>query len=242
MTAAISTEHTTTTSPVAADGDLARWWSRQVRDYLRVRRSLGFKLAWDEHLLDRYTAELAGRGVEVLSVVDALAWSLRLPDGQTHRPLTRAPARLTAIRGFATYLHSLDPAHQIPPRDLFQIRGEVTVDQVRRTRRGRVGNRCAETLSATRTDQALGSHQSFHGAPRDLHALAAKLTPDLACTVDLTVVLVDTMYLQDEFDVPQRSRRRRTTAGGVVRRRSDLQFLADRLDSERLLVGVDEPH
>lgn len=27
--------------------------------------------------------------------------------------------RLTAIRGFATYLHSLDPAHEIPPRDVF---------------------------------------------------------------------------------------------------------------------------
>jgi hypothetical protein len=48
------------------------------------------------------------------------------------------------------------------------------------------------------------------------------------------------MDRRDEFDIAQRSRRRRAGAGGVVRRRSNLQFPADRLDSERLLVGVDE--
>lgn len=104
----------------SADGDLGAWWSGQVADYLRLRRSLGFKLAWDEHLLKAFTANLASRGVAVVTVADAVAWSLPLPDGQTHRPLTRAPVRLTAIRGFATYLHSLSPAHEIPSRDLFR--------------------------------------------------------------------------------------------------------------------------
>lgn len=113
---------TTPTTPVGADGGLGRWWSDQVRDYLRLRRSLGFELAWDSHLLEEFTAELAGRGAAVVTVADALAWSLALPAGQTHRPLTRAPARLAAIRGFAGYLHCLDPAHQIPPRGLLTCR------------------------------------------------------------------------------------------------------------------------
>lgn len=128
MTAAITTRTApdpmtgpmTGCTPAGVDDRLGAWWSGQVADYLRLRRSLGFKLAWDEHLLDRFTADLASRGVAVVTVADAVAWSLALPDGQFHRPLTRAPVRLTAIRGFATYLHSLNPAHEIPPRDLFQ--------------------------------------------------------------------------------------------------------------------------
>jgi hypothetical protein len=83
----------------------AAWWADQVADYLRLRRSLGFKLAWDEHLLNRFTAFLASREVRVVTVADAVAWSAALPAGQTQRPLTRASVRLTAIRGFATYLH-----------------------------------------------------------------------------------------------------------------------------------------
>lgn len=115
MTAAIATTD-------AGANVLAVWWSAQVEDYLRLRRSLGFKLAWDEHLLGKFTAELASRDVHVVTVADAVAWSLALPAGQTRRPRTRASVRVTTIRGFATYLHSLDPAHEIPPRDLFRWR------------------------------------------------------------------------------------------------------------------------
>lgn len=120
MNTATMTTSTATSTASGVDGWLSGWWSSQVGDYLRLRRSLGFKLAWDEHLLDQFTADLASRGVRVITVADAVAWSLALPDGQTQRPLTRAPVRLTAIRGFATYLHSLDPAHEIPPHDLFR--------------------------------------------------------------------------------------------------------------------------
>jgi integrase/recombinase XerD len=112
MTAAIMTTD-------AAGSGLAAWWSAQVEDYLRLRRSLGFGLVWDEQLLGKFTADLASRDVRVVTVADAIAWSLALPPGQIHRPLTRAPVRLTAIRGFATYLYSLDPAHEIPPREVF---------------------------------------------------------------------------------------------------------------------------
>lgn len=98
------------------------WWSAQVGDYMQLRRSHGFTLRWDEHLLGKFTADLSDRDIRVLTVADAVTWSAALPAGQTHRPLTRASVRLTAIRGFATYLHSLDPAHEIPPRDVFRCR------------------------------------------------------------------------------------------------------------------------
>jgi integrase len=94
-------------------------WTGHVEDYLRLRRSLGFGLVWDEHLLRRFTADLARSGIAVLRVDDAVAWAAWLPEGQTHRPVSRATVRLTAIRGFASYLHALDPIHEVPPRDVF---------------------------------------------------------------------------------------------------------------------------
>lgn len=111
-----------TANPAPAADGLALWWSERVADYLGLRRSLGFKLAWDEHLLEEFTADLTGCGARVLTVAEALAWSLALREGRTGPAPTRASTRLTAIRGFAGYLHSLDPAHQIPPRDLLTCR------------------------------------------------------------------------------------------------------------------------
>ena len=99
-------------------GALSDRWAGQLADYLRLRRSLGFGLVWDEKLLRKFTADLTLRGIGVVTVTDAVAWSVALPSGQTHRPVSRASVRLTAIRGFATYLHSLDPVHEIPPRDM----------------------------------------------------------------------------------------------------------------------------
>ena len=37
-------------------------WSAHVADYLRLRRQLGFALAWDEHLLGQLTAHLDAAG------------------------------------------------------------------------------------------------------------------------------------------------------------------------------------
>lgn len=109
----------TTITGAAASSTLLGSWTRRLEDYLQLRRSLGFALVWDEHLLRRFTADLAERGIEAVTVADAIGWAGALPAGQTHRPVTRATVRLTAIRGFAAYLHSLDPVHEVPPRDVF---------------------------------------------------------------------------------------------------------------------------
>ncbi len=62
----------------------AAWWSAQLKDYLRLRRSLGFGLVWDEHLLGKFTVDLASRGVRIVTLPDAVAWSLALqPDRRT---------------------------------------------------------------------------------------------------------------------------------------------------------------
>lgn len=94
-------------------------WEEHVADYLRLRRQLGFTLIWDEHLLAQFTTHLGGTGAEAITVTDAVAWAGLLPEGVTHRPATRASTRLSAVRGFAAYLHALDPVHEIPPQGVF---------------------------------------------------------------------------------------------------------------------------
>ncbi|MDN5896960.1 MAG: tyrosine-type recombinase/integrase [Nocardioides sp.] len=94
-------------------------WEDHVADYLRLRRQLGAGLAWDEHLLGQYTAHLAASGDETITVTGAVAWAGFLPAGVTTRPATRASTRLTALRGFAVYMHALDPVHEVPPHGVF---------------------------------------------------------------------------------------------------------------------------
>jgi integrase len=47
----------------------------------------------------------------------AVAWA-RLPEGL--KPIT-VDYRLGTVRGFARYLHAIDPAHEIPPRGLLSV-------------------------------------------------------------------------------------------------------------------------
>jgi integrase/recombinase XerD len=94
-------------------------WDEHVADYLRLRRQLGFTLVWDEHLLGQFTKHLGAAGIEQITVTDAVTWCGLLPEGVTSRPATRASTRLTAVRGFAAYMHALDPVHEVPPRGMF---------------------------------------------------------------------------------------------------------------------------
>jgi integrase len=89
----------------------------QLADYLRIRRSLGYKLERAEKLLEQFLAYLEERGGEIVTLAEALAWA-RLPGGS---PDWWA-FRLSAVRGFAAYLHALDPAHEVPGADLLPRR------------------------------------------------------------------------------------------------------------------------
>lgn len=88
-----------------------------LADYLRIRRALGYKLERAEKLLAQFLAYLEERDTMIVTVADALAWA-RLTGGS---PDWWA-FRLSAVRGFAAYLHALDPAHEVPPADLLPRR------------------------------------------------------------------------------------------------------------------------
>lgn len=96
-----------------------RSWSEHVADYLRLRRQLGFKLTWHEHVLGQYAAHLEATGVEHLTIGAMVEWAGLPREGAAPSGKSRATARMTAIRSFASYLHALDPDHEVPPRGVF---------------------------------------------------------------------------------------------------------------------------
>jgi integrase/recombinase XerD len=91
-------------------------------EYLRLRRSLGFKLERDGLLLNQFVAYCEEAGMPTVTSEVALAW-VKLPS-------SGSPAwwslRLAVVRGFATYLQAIDPANQVPPTGMFPGPKRVT--------------------------------------------------------------------------------------------------------------------
>ncbi len=82
-----------------------------VSDYLRVRRAAGFELVRAEKLLGQFTAYLAERGSGSVRTEDAVAWATLPADAD---PWWWA-YRLSVVRGFAAWLHTLDNSAEVPP-------------------------------------------------------------------------------------------------------------------------------
>jgi len=101
----VSPTVSTAVSPMAAHLD----------DYLRLRRALGFKLAWPGHVLPQFVTWLEGTGSATITTEAAITWT-RL--STSAHPITLSH-RLGAVRGFARYLRTIDPATEIPPTGLF---------------------------------------------------------------------------------------------------------------------------
>ncbi|MBA2694472.1 MAG: tyrosine-type recombinase/integrase [Actinobacteria bacterium] len=96
---------------------------RQLQDYLAIRRAMGFKMERHAKLLGQFVDFLAAREAATLTIEHALAWA-SAPSGADPRWWA---ARLSVVRGFAVYLHALDPVHQVPPRGLMPSSSRRTV-------------------------------------------------------------------------------------------------------------------
>jgi integrase len=90
----------------------------QLADHLRIRRALGFKLERAEKLLAQYLEHLDRRGEQHVTVENALGWATMPAAGSG----SWWAFRLSVVRGFATYLHALDAAHEVPPADVLARR------------------------------------------------------------------------------------------------------------------------
>ena len=87
-------------------------------DYLRLRRSLGYKLRRPEKLLQQFLDYLEATGVETITTERALAWACqpRVTDSSWRSQ------RLCVVRGFANYLQNVAIHAEVPPRDLLPWR------------------------------------------------------------------------------------------------------------------------
>ena len=83
-------------------------------DYLRARRSLGFKLESDGRLLEGFVTFVEQRGASRITAELALDWA-KLPT--VARPY-RWRERLGVVRSFARYLATIDPSSEVPSKDL----------------------------------------------------------------------------------------------------------------------------
>lgn len=104
-------------------------WDEYVADYLRLRRQLGFTLAWDEHLLGQFTAHLDAARTRYLTTAVMVGWA-GLPRDDGGAGASRAVTRMTAVCSFAAYMHALDPAHEVPPRGVFTFQRQRTVPYI----------------------------------------------------------------------------------------------------------------
>jgi integrase len=82
-----------------------------VHDYVRVRRSLGFKLSQHGRLLHDFVGYVTAAGSSTVTTELAVAWAIQ-PTGCSS---VRWAQRLAMVRGFSRHLKALDPDTEIPP-------------------------------------------------------------------------------------------------------------------------------
>ncbi|HLZ25010.1 MAG TPA: tyrosine-type recombinase/integrase [Ktedonobacterales bacterium] len=94
-----------------------------LKDYLSMRRALGYKLQRTEKLLADFIGFVEASASERVTIDLAIAWAT-LP---TKGAMNWWAGRLTVVRRFATYLHTLDPTIEVPPTDLLPLRSHRAV-------------------------------------------------------------------------------------------------------------------
>ena len=89
----------------------------QVADYLRLRRSLGYKLIEHERFLNQFMDYLEKNQATTITAENAVAWA-KLPTGANPR---WHGVRLSAVRGFAVWAQAFDADIQVPPTGLLPM-------------------------------------------------------------------------------------------------------------------------
>jgi integrase len=90
----------------------------QLADYLTLRRALGYRLERPEKLLNQFLDHLEHAAETVITVPSALTWAQLPADAASNW----WAYRLSVVRGFATYLHAIDPVHEVPAQGMLPQR------------------------------------------------------------------------------------------------------------------------
>ena len=94
--------------------------ARSVKEYLALRRALGFKLRQETRLLPDFIAFLTAHGSSVITAELALRWAQQPP----HAAPYWWAQRLGAVRCFAKHHRAFDPRTEVPPPDLIPYRAQ----------------------------------------------------------------------------------------------------------------------
>ena len=92
--------------------------AKAVRDYLALRRGLGFKLVRHEAGLQEFASFLARKRSSHITVALALEWATR----NAHQKPAEWAARLSIVRGFARHWSATDSSTEVPPLGLLPYR------------------------------------------------------------------------------------------------------------------------
>jgi integrase/recombinase XerD len=95
-------------------------WTKTVRDYLSLRRALGFKLEWAGTELADFARMLQRDAADYITIPLALKWA----HGTQSTSRSGAARRLSLVRGFARYLRAADSRTEIPPDSLLPYRAK----------------------------------------------------------------------------------------------------------------------
>ena len=93
--------------------------AESLEDYLALRRGLGYKLDSVAGMLRGFVEFAESAGATTVTTELALGWACQ-PTNASPIWLTH---RLSAVRGFASYLYAINPATEIPPADLLSAPG-----------------------------------------------------------------------------------------------------------------------
>jgi integrase/recombinase XerD len=89
-----------------------------MRDYINIRRSLGFQLRQPASLLQDFVAFLRAERTSQITTTLALRWATQ----PTQAEPARWAARLGMVRRFAAWYSAIDPRTEIPSADLLPYR------------------------------------------------------------------------------------------------------------------------
>ena len=87
--------------------------AQAATEYLALRRCLGYRLVVPGRLISDFADHLQGQDVSHVTIDAAVSWATA-PGASPYWHWYR----LSAVRGFAAYLHAFDDRHQVPPADL----------------------------------------------------------------------------------------------------------------------------
>jgi integrase len=91
---------------------------KAVRDYLKMRRGLGFKLVRHEAGLREFVSFLARKRSARITVNLALEWATQ----NAHHTPGEWAMRLSVVRGFARHWSATEPSTEVPPLGLLPYR------------------------------------------------------------------------------------------------------------------------